>query len=128
MTVATTQAPAQETTRRYTASNKQTPLWRRQSLRAACEKQVAYTARELHEFGSLHLFAVPAQNRLTFRFVTWNCQDNEFYCDEHRMHACEHSGAAMQALMQRGLLPYMDSAEPEEVEANARIWRAAAGQ
>lgn len=100
----------------------------RQSLRAAFDTQVAYTARELYESGIHHLFAVPTHDRLRYRFVSWNCQDDEFYCSEHRMHACACSGAALLAIMQRGLLPYMSSHEPEEVETNARVWRAACGE
>ncbi len=109
----------------YTASNTQGATWRRQSLREAYAAQAAGTAREISEHGSLHLFAVPSESRMAYRFVVWNCQDDEFFCSTHRMHACPCSGAALVSLMQRGLLAYMTSDTPAETEANALVWRAA---
>jgi hypothetical protein len=118
-------ATAARVTRAYSASNVQDATWRRRALRAAFDTQVAYTAVERCEQGVNHLFSVPTTKRLGYRFVVWNCQADDFYCSEHHMHACECSGAALQNLMTRGLLPYMSSDEPAETEANARVWREA---
>jgi len=112
----------------YTASNEQGEMWRRQSLRNAYDYQPAGTAQLVSESGPLHLFAIPMSHGMGHHFTVWNSVDDEFYCSCHRMHACEHSGAALVALMQRGLLPYMTSADPAETEANAQVWREAAGR
>jgi hypothetical protein len=112
--------------RRYTASNKQTATWRRQSLRAAFDTHTAYTAYEQAVVtGCLHAIVVPSRCGGQPERVVWDPVRDEFYCATDHMHACEHSGAAMVHLMARGLLPYMDSHEPAEVEANARVWREA---
>jgi hypothetical protein len=125
VTTATQPQATQERVYQNSRCGDQGVAWRREALQLAFDQQVAYTAKELCEHGVLHLFAVPTTSRMAFRFVCWNCQENDFYCSEHAMHACECSGAALQALMQRGLLPRLTSDEPGELEANAQVWRAA---
>jgi hypothetical protein len=112
--------------RRYTARNEQNDLWRRQSLRSAYGQHTAGRAYEQAErTDHLHAITVPQDNGKVANIVVWDCQKNEFFCSEHRMHTCECSGAAIIYLIQRGLHAYMDSREPEEVEANAKVWREA---
>jgi hypothetical protein len=115
--------------RRYTARNVQNALWRRQSLRAAFEQHTAYTAYEVAEVPHCHhVIRVPSRNDGKPVRVVWDGVKDEFYCNEHAMHTCCHSGAALLLLMARGLLPHMDSSEPGELEANTQVWRQASGK